>query len=206
MESRKAAVRVLQAGLVSSVRRALNGSGRLDRRVERVGEVLRLYLGHPDLLLPEQRETDPATYRQHLLHAEADGSFSIVALAWLPGQQTAIHDHVCWCAIGVHQGAEQEESYEIDGDGRGRVLLPLGTERFQVGDVTTLVPPGDVHRVLNPGPEPAISIHVYGTDIRVAGTSIRRRYELPVFRPAPRPVGDATAIRTPGAVPGAAQP
>jgi predicted metal-dependent enzyme (double-stranded beta helix superfamily) len=207
MENRRAAVRTLQAGLVSSVRRVVHGPGRLDRRVERVGEVLRLFLSHEDLLLPEQRETDPTSYRQHLLHAEADGSFSIVALAWLPGQQTSIHDHVCWCAIGLHQGIEREESFEIDGDGRGRILMPLGTQDFQVGEVTTLVPPGDIHRVVNPGPGPAVSIHVYGTDIRSAGTSIRRRYDLPVLRTAPvLPAGEPMPIRTEVAAPGAAHP
>lgn len=210
MESRRAAVRVLQAGLVCSVRRVMNGKGRIDRRVERVGEVLRLFLGHEDLLLPEQRETDPANYRQHLLHAEADGSFSIVALAWLPGQRTSIHDHVCWCAIGLHEGAEQEESFEIDGDGRGRVLIPLGSQTFGVGDVTTLLPPGDIHRVVNPGPGPAVSIHVYGTDIRSAGTSIRRRYDLPVLRSAPLalipPTGEPIPARPPLAAPSAAHP
>ncbi|HEV7668889.1 MAG TPA: cysteine dioxygenase family protein [Thermoanaerobaculia bacterium] len=207
MENRGAAVRVLQSGLVSSVRRVVHGPGRLDRRVERVGEVLRLFLGQEDLLLPEQRETDPASYRQHLLHAEADGSFSIVALAWLPGQQTSIHDHVCWCAIGLHQGIEREESFEIDGDGSGRVLMPLGTQHFQVGDVATLVPPGDIHRVENPGPGPAISIHVYGTDIRAAGTSIRRRYDLPVLRPASvPPPGDAIPVRVLGVPQGPAHP
>ncbi|HXU34264.1 MAG TPA: cysteine dioxygenase family protein [Thermoanaerobaculia bacterium] len=207
MDNRRAAVRVLQAGLISSVRRVVQGKGRLDRRIEQVGDVLRMFLGHEDLLLPEQRETDPANYRQHVLHAEADGSFSIVALAWLPGQQTSIHDHVCWCAIGLHEGVEREESYEIDGDGRGRVLMPLGSQDFRVGEVATLVPPGDIHRVTNPGPGPAVSIHVYGTDIRSAGTSIRRRYDLPVLRPVPvLPTGEPMPIRAPMAAPGAAHP
>lgn len=56
----------------------------------------------------------------------------------------------------------------------------MGTVTNRVGSVSALTPPGDVHTVINPGPEMAISIHVYGADVRAVGTSIRRRYELPV--------------------------
>src|SRR5919106_744584 len=73
-----------------------------------VGERLAPYLGAPDLLTPDQREGDPDGYRQHVLHAEPDGSFSVVALVWLPGQHTAVHDHVSWCVTGVHEGEEHE--------------------------------------------------------------------------------------------------
>ncbi|MGG8410529.1 cysteine dioxygenase, partial [Streptomyces sp. 12297] len=61
-----------------------------------VGEKLAPHLGAPDLLTLAQQESDPERYRQHIVHAERDGSFSVVALVWLPGQQTAIHDHVSW--------------------------------------------------------------------------------------------------------------
>jgi len=44
-----------------------------------------------------------------------------------------------------------------------------------------LVPPDeDIHAVGNYGSELAISIHVYGADIGILGTSIRRRYDQPV--------------------------
>jgi predicted metal-dependent enzyme (double-stranded beta helix superfamily) len=44
---------------------------------------------------------DPETYKSEVLHSEPDGSFSIVALVWRPGQVTPIHDHVTWCVFGV---------------------------------------------------------------------------------------------------------
>jgi predicted metal-dependent enzyme (double-stranded beta helix superfamily) len=46
------------------------------------------------------------------------------------------------------------------------------------GDVSSFVPPGDIHYVCNPGPETAISLHVYGADLGRAGSSIRRTYDL----------------------------
>src|SRR5690349_2220752 len=89
---------------------------------EAVGRGLAPDLGAADLLTPEQREGDPDHYRQHILHAEPDGSFSIVALVWLPGQRTAIHDHVSWCVTGVHEGEEHERRYRLVPDGLGSRL------------------------------------------------------------------------------------
>ncbi|MGN6174847.1 MAG: cysteine dioxygenase, partial [Streptosporangiaceae bacterium] len=53
------------------------------------------------------------------------------------------------------------------------------------GDVTGLAPPGDIHRVRNDGTQTAISLHVYGTDIRRMGSSVRRIYDLPVVTGIP---------------------
>jgi hypothetical protein len=51
----------------------------------------------------------------------------------------------------------------------------------RTGDVTGLVPPGDIHRVQGEGPHPTISLHIYGTDLsRLASSSVRRTYDLPV--------------------------
>src|SRR5215831_1390329 len=75
--------------------------------------VLRPFLGHPRLLAPAQREADPTHYRQHILYVADDARFSVVALVWLPGQATPIHDHVSWCVVGVHQGQEQEVQYRL---------------------------------------------------------------------------------------------
>jgi predicted metal-dependent enzyme (double-stranded beta helix superfamily) len=141
-----------------------------------VASVLRPYLSHPDLLTPEQCEGDPSDYRQHLLHVADDGAFSLVSLVWLPGQVTAVHDHVCWCVVGVHRGEEEEHRYRLE-DGRLRT-----TERLvnAPGEVSVALPPGDIHRVRNAGDQRAISLHVYGADLRVRGTSIRRCYDQPV--------------------------
>ena len=47
----------------------------------------------------------------------------------------------------------------------------------QRGDVSVLVPPDeDVHRVANCGTTLAISVHIYGADISVLGSSINREF------------------------------
>jgi 3-mercaptopropionate dioxygenase len=146
-----------------------------------VASELERELPSPSILRPEQRAGDAEHYRSHVLHAEPDGSFSIVALVWRPGQVTPIHDHVTWCVFGVIQGMEYEELFELD-EQRG-CLVEAGNAVNLTGEVSGFAPPGDIHRVRNAGERTAISIHIYGTDVQRIGSSVRRCYDLPV-RPA----------------------
>jgi predicted metal-dependent enzyme (double-stranded beta helix superfamily) len=164
------------ARLVAALRAAVRTPDDWDDAARRVARALRRHLPSPAALSPEQRMGDPDGYRSHLLHAERDGRFSIVALVWLPGQVTPVHDHLTWCVFGVIQGAEREERFEVE-DGR---LVPAGAAVNRCGDVSAAAPPGDIHRVRNVGEETAISIHVYGTDVSRMGSSVRRVYDLPV--------------------------
>ncbi|GGM60123.1 cysteine dioxygenase [Longimycelium tulufanense] len=148
-------------------------------RAERVSERLRSLLAADDVLDPRHTEPDPRAYRQHLVHVDAQGRFSVVALVWLPGQETPIHSHVCWCVVGVLTGLEAETRYQLD-----PVTGELAeTERAinMPGDVCWLVPPDeDIHKVRNDGQSIAVSLHVYGTDIGRLGSSINRTYREPI--------------------------
>jgi predicted metal-dependent enzyme (double-stranded beta helix superfamily) len=147
-----------------------------------VARALGRHLPGPEILTAAERQGDPAEYQSHLMHAEPDGSFSVVALVWRPGQITPIHDHVTWCVVGVLQGAEYEELFALRED--GTLLEEVGTNAGAAGDVSGFAPPGDIHRVRNRGTGVAISLHVYGADISRLGSSVRRIYDLPV-RTAP---------------------
>jgi predicted metal-dependent enzyme (double-stranded beta helix superfamily) len=164
--------------LATAVRAALSKRTGWRETAELVASELERHLPSPSILAPDQRAGDPQTYRSHVLHSEPDGSFSIVALVWRPGQVTPIHDHVTWCVFGVIQGIEYEEQFTLDGE-RG-CLLEAGNSVNEVGDVNGFAPPGDIHRVRNAGDLTAISIHVYGTDVTRIGSSVRRDYDLPV--------------------------
>jgi 3-mercaptopropionate dioxygenase len=165
--------------LVRAVRAAVHLGLDWQATAERVVGTLRGNLPDPQALLPDHlRHGDPACYQSHLLYSEADGSFSIAAMVWLPGQQTAIHDHVAWCVTAVLQGHEYEEIFAL-ADG-GRALQLAARNVNQAGTVSGFAPPGDIHRVRNTGGGVAISMHVYGADISRLGTSIRREYTLPV--------------------------
>ncbi|MCP2246488.1 cysteine dioxygenase family protein [Lentzea aerocolonigenes] len=164
--------------LVGDLRTAVVRGGDDHAVAARVARALTGHLADPLLLDPEHREPDPDHYRQHVLHVEPDGSFSVVALVWLPGQETCIHDHVSWCVVGTYVGEEEETTYRLVGDR----LVQMGINRTPQGVASYLVPPGDIHKVCNSSDSVAISIHVYGADIGLLGTSIRRRYDLPVAR------------------------
>jgi predicted metal-dependent enzyme (double-stranded beta helix superfamily) len=165
--------------LVRAVRAEVRRGLDWQQTAGRIVGVLRGNLPDPAVLLPSSlRRGDPACYQSHLLHAEQDGSFSVSAMVWLPGQQTVIHDHVAWCVTGVLQGREYEEIFALTNDG---CALNLTARNLNLaGTVSGFAPPGDIHRVRNTGDDVAISMHVYGADISRLGNSIRREYPLPI--------------------------
>jgi 3-mercaptopropionate dioxygenase len=160
----------------AAVRRAVRSGGSWQETADRVVAALRGRLPGAGLLSPEQLAGDPAGYQTHLVHAEPDGSFSIVVMVWLPGQRTPVHDHLTWCVTAVLQGAEYEEIYALSGDH----LEPVAQNVNRVGTVSGFAPPGDIHQVTNIGDTIAVSMHVYGTDITRVGSSVRRVYDLPI--------------------------
>jgi 3-mercaptopropionate dioxygenase len=144
----------------------------------RAGMLLRPALADQALL--EERHCEPAEdrYRQHLVHVHPAGRYSIVALVWKPGQATPIHDHRCWCVVGVWRGLERETTYDLHGDAESAYLVERNSVVASPGDVGVLVPPEeDIHRVENCGSTLAISIHVYGADISVHGSSINHTFD-----------------------------
>lgn len=156
--------------LIDGVRAAIAVQADWADTAQLVADQLRTHLPAPDVLTAEQRLGSPDDYCGHTLHVEPDGSFSIVALVWRPGQTTRIHDHVTWCVLGVIQGAEHEELYDAD-------LNLVDRRDNHVGEVSGFAPPGDIHRVRNTNETTAISIHIYGTDITRIGSSARRYYD-----------------------------
>ena len=156
-------------GLIAGVRQVIAVRADWARTAMLVADQLRAHLPGPGILTPGQRRGQPGRPAGHLLHAEADGTFSILGLVWRPGQATRIHDHLTWCVAGVLAGVEHEDLYDDQ-------LNPIGTRENHPGEVSGLAPPGDIHRIHNTGPRTAISLHIYGTDITRTGSSARRYY------------------------------
>lgn len=163
----------------------------------RAGMLLRPVLADDSLL--EDRHCEPASdrYRQHLVHVHQEGRYSIVALVWKPGQATPIHDHRCWCVVGVWRGVERETTFDLHNDSGCPYLSLREATTSERGDVSVLVPPDeDIHRVENGGSETAISIHLYGDDISVLGSSINREFEAGLVRSGPAPPGEQISWRS----------
>lgn len=122
------------------------------------------------------------TLESRVLHTEADGSFSVVALVCPPDAATVIHDHVTWCVFAVLAGAPVEERFVLNET--ATALEPVGIDVCRPGALTGGAPPGDVHRLSNPGPQSTVSLHLYGADVSRIGTSVRRTYDLPIVEPS----------------------
>ena len=166
------------AELVTAIRSATRRHADWQRTAELVADQLRVHLPGANVLTATEREGEPDGYRCHVLHVEPDGSFSVTAMVWRPGQVTPIHDHVTWCVFGVVQGIEYEELYALSPNGNR--LAEVGRNQNNRGEVSGFAPPGDIHRVRNIGADVAVSLHVYGADITRLGSSVRRIYDLPV--------------------------
>src|SRR6188474_724167 len=76
----------LLTDLIDGVRTAVTAHASWPATAQLVAEQLRRNLPSPDVLTAEQRLGSPDGYRSHTLHVEPDGSFSIIALVWRPGQ------------------------------------------------------------------------------------------------------------------------
>ena len=119
--------------LVAGIRTAVERHAGWAETAQLVAEQLQRQLPTSEVLTAAQRLGSPDDYVGHTLHAEPDGSFSIVALVWRPGQITRIHDHITWCVFGVIQGVEHEELFDAE-------LNLVGRTENHVGDVSGFAP------------------------------------------------------------------
>jgi 3-mercaptopropionate dioxygenase len=161
-----------------------------DLLVRAVERRLTTLLASPDILEPEDRIPWADHYRPHLLTVAPSRRFSLLALIWAPGQVTPIHDHICWCVVGVLEGREREQRFSLRQNSDGQRWLATTTDVMVMpGEVSRLTPPEEnIHQVRNAGGELAISLHVYGADISVCGSSVNQCFdELPIREDAATP-------------------
>jgi predicted metal-dependent enzyme (double-stranded beta helix superfamily) len=106
----------------------------------------------------------------NVLHTDALGRFHVMAVVFPEATSSGVHHHGCWGVIGYLQGGDEETRYRpIPGDddrsGDHADLEEASRHVWQQGAVTYLLPPeaggeGCWHRVRNPGPGTAVSVHV----------------------------------------------
>lgn len=134
---------------------------------EFVASELRALIGRGLALEPRFREPGRARYRRHLVHVEPAGRYSILALVWRPGQASPAHSHTGWCVVGVIEGALDELLYRRPDAAEASPVVELGQRRFRPTDVTFMpAGPESIHRIRNGSADTAISLHVYGRDLR----------------------------------------
>lgn len=124
-------------------------------------------------LPPERRRASHENYARHLVYADPDDRFSILALVWDRGQMSPIHAHQCWCAVGVYRGLLTEHYYRAGAGGEPPV--ETGSARHAVGE-STFDPGAGIHRLGNYSGVLAISLHVYGVGADRISTGVNRIY------------------------------
>jgi predicted metal-dependent enzyme (double-stranded beta helix superfamily) len=115
---------------------------------------------------------------QYVLYRAPDRSLTLFSLVIPAGSSTPVHDHLAWGLIGLYQGTQREQVYNvIDGDpDSGHAKLDLTRDvHVDTGEFFALLPPkDDIHQVTTTSDEPSISIHLLGND---TGCVIRHSYE-----------------------------
>lgn len=107
-------------------------------------------------------------YARHLVYQKEGDGFVVVAMVWAPGQGTAVHDHGgVWCVEGCVRGRLEITSYRLlKGDGDEVRFQQEGSVQVGPGKIGCLIPPFEHHRIHNPFPETAVTLHVYGKELR----------------------------------------
>ncbi|HEY6512465.1 MAG TPA: cysteine dioxygenase [Burkholderiaceae bacterium] len=119
-------------------------------------------------LEPQHYRSDALGYTRNLIFEAPDGSLSLYAIVWLPGQWTPVHDHGSWGVVGVVEGVLEERGYVRLSPDRGAdhdiELARGGTLLLRQGAVTSFVPnPDHIHVTGVPAERPrAVSLHLYG--------------------------------------------
>lgn len=111
--------------------------------------------------------TDADGYARRLLHKT--DRYAVVVMVWAPGQGTPIHDHDGnWCVECVYAGGIRVVSFDLIGKPQDEVVSFREAAVVEAGrgDAGSLIPPFDYHVIENRGDEPAVTIHVYGGEMR----------------------------------------
>ena len=104
-------------------------------------------------------------YARRLLYADRAERFVIVAMAWGPGQRTALHDHAgTWCVEAVVAGRMEIRRFELVGEGPGELRFEeRETAIVARGSTGALIPPFEYHVFGNACDDAtAVTLHVYG--------------------------------------------
>lgn len=134
-------------------------------------------LAAAEVEIPEGRgELRAERYARYCLALPEDRAYSVVLMAWAPGQGGPIHDHDrLWCVECVLRGQVEITRYDPkEVDERGRVLFAEHeTIVAGKGETGHLIPPLEFHRMQNASSDaPAYTLHVYGGEMKTCTTFV----------------------------------
>lgn len=159
---------------------------------EQVGEAVRTRLdavihGSPDAGIPELvkavlidalqggtlevprafRTPIEGTYARRLLHRDPSGQYTMVVMAWGPGQKTALHDHAgIWCVECVVDGHMEVAQYDLTSEQNGEFRFEQRSRVVAArGSAGCLIPPFEYHTLGNAADTASVTLHVYGGEM-----------------------------------------
>jgi predicted metal-dependent enzyme (double-stranded beta helix superfamily) len=133
-----------------------------------VQQALTQLLQSPHCLAPAYTTPAAPSYARHLIYRHPHDRYVVVAMVWLPGQGTPIHDHGgVWCVEGVYQGHLRVTQYDLTPLDQHHVkAVPMRSLHAGLGNVGALIPPHEYHTITNTSQETAVTIHVYGANLQ----------------------------------------
>ena len=136
----------------------------------RVAEEVRKLVACCDWLPEDCCEPGEDGYRRHLLYADPEGRYTVMAVVWRPGQTTPVHGHTAWGAVGVYRGNPSVEAFRYEEGGTPEMCGQFCCCPGQVSHVDEGV--DEPHRIFNASDDIAITIHTYGRDLTEDPASI----------------------------------
>ncbi len=138
----------------------------ITRQVQR--ELERVLLPGELALADRFRQTRPDRYARRLLHRDPTRRYTVLVLAWAPGQGTPIHDHPnVWSVEAVLEGELEVTQYNPVKELQHRCkFAPVDRRRVVAGDANFLLPPFEYHGLMNDlADRPALTLHVFGGEL-----------------------------------------
>jgi cysteine dioxygenase len=130
------------------------------------GELLDLAgrLELPPELVEAHLHFDPQRYARNLIVRTQ--AFELLALCWLPGQQTIIHDH--GGSVGAARVFRGNMTSRVFAAAEGRPARLVGIDVVGPGGIAAVDRP-DIHQLANPGPDELVTLHVYSPPLTTVG-------------------------------------
>ncbi len=171
--------------------------GELVSRTEWFGDVLRKILFDREFSESQRPGIWP---NEITLYRSLDRSFMILCYIWGPHESDVIHDHGSWGIIGSFMRPVGERKYRRMDDGRKEGYAELEESSsiiLQPGETTHVLPLNKgIHKMENFGDDMAVTINIYGPNIRkgyVQFFSPERKSVSRIY--PPRYLKEALAVR-----------
>lgn len=156
--------------LIEELHRAIADGPDVEGTTRGVKRVLCELIERQAIELPATYKTPVAgTYARRLVHRDQDLGFTVLAMAWGPGQGTPLHDHSgMWCVEAVIEGQIEVCQFRmLERAGSRFRFEPEGRVVAGIGSAGRLIPPFEYHTIANAlADTTSVTIHVYGGEMQ----------------------------------------